>query len=344
MVTLFHFDLPLYVQKLGGWRNQKTVDFYEHFADLIFERFADRVKTFMTFNEVAYFCDSGYGEGTWPPFVKAPGVGVYECAHNILRAHAKAYHIYQEKYAATHKGKVGICLGSEFYWPYEGVDKEFAQQAFHHMFGWLVNPIFSKNGNYPQIMIDNIKRNSGSRPWSRLPEFSKEEIDYIKGTADFLALNYYTSRYVKPRENYSDEYGLEDDAGIDKIVDSNWKRGKTSWLCQVPKGLHDLLVWIKNNYDNPAVVIAENGFSNDGNIEDDDRIEYIREHLKAIKEAMDEGCNVIGYTVWSLLDNFEWLDGFSERFGIVYVDFQTRKRIPKKSSKYFKKLIESRKI
>lgn len=344
MITLYHWDLPHYIQQVGGWTNRVVIEYFEQYANLIFERFGDRVKSFMTFNEPYIFCEHGYGRGIEPPLIKSPGVGVYECGRNVLLAHARAYRIYQDKYASTQKGKVGICLNSEFFWSYQGVDPKLGDQANNHMFGWFAHPIFSKNGNYPQIMIDNIKKNSANRPWSRLPEFTAEEVDYIKGTADFLAINYYSSRYVKPKENYPQEYGWEEDAGIDKIVDPTWKRAKSSWLYQVPQGLHDLLVWIKENYNNPTVVIAENGFSDDGDLEDDGRIEYIKEHLKAVKQAIDKGCNVVAYTVWSLLDNFEWLQGYTEHFGIHYIDFHSKNRIPKKSTKYLKELITTKKI
>ncbi|KAL7018411.1 hypothetical protein ACKWTF_010741 [Chironomus riparius] len=346
MITMYHWDLPEYVQQVGGWTNSLVVDYFEQYSNLIFERFGDRVKTFITFNEPYIFCEHGYGSGHEPPLVKSPGLGVYMCGHNVLLSHARTYHNYQLKFRASQLGQVGICLNSEFFFPQDNSAAaiNLANQAMNHMFGWFAHPIFSQEGNYPQIMIDNIKRNSGDRPWSRLPEFTAAEIAMIKGSSDFLAINYYSSRYVRPKVNYPKEYGWEADAGIDKYIDARWERAESSWLYVVPEGLYGLLKWIKDNYNNPTVIIAENGYSDTGEIEDDGRISYIKKHLQAVKDAMDEGCNVAAYTVWSLLDNFEWLQGFHERFGIYYVDFFTKRRIPKKSSKYFKELITSRKI
>lgn len=346
MITMYHWDLPQYVQQVGGWTNSLVVDYFEQYSNLIFDSFGDRVKTFITFNEPYIFCEHGYGSGHEPPLVKSPGYGVYMCGRNVLLSHARTYRNYQTKFTSSQRGKVGICLNSEYFYAhntsFEAI--KLADQAMNHYLGWFAHPIFSKEGNYPQIMIDNIKRNSYPLPWSRLPEFSTEEIALIKGTADFLAINYYSSRYVKPKEVYPQVYGWEADAGIDKFVDPLWERAESSWLYVVPDGLHDLLVWIKENYDNPTVIIAENGYSDTGELEDDKRISYIRRHLQAVKNAMDEGCKVAAYTVWSLLDNFEWLQGFHERFGIYYVDFFSKRRIPKKSSKYFKELITTRKI
>ncbi|XP_070490367.1 myrosinase 1-like [Chironomus tepperi] len=346
LVTMYHWDLPEYVQQVGGWANSISVDYFEQYSNLIYERFGDRVKTFITFNEPYIFCERGYGSANQPPLVKQPGFGEYLCGRNVLLAHARAYHNYNAKYRATQLGRVGICLFSDYYYPQDNstAAANLANQAINHMLGWFAHPIYSKDGNYPQVMIDNIKRNSGSRPWSRLAEFTTEEIELIKGSADFLALNYYSSRIVKPKVTYPEEYDWEADAGVDRYVNPQWERAESSWLYVVPEGLRDLLIWIKNNYDNPTVIIAENGYSDTGEIEDDKRISYIRKHLQAVKDAMDQGCNVAAYTVWSLIDNFEWLEGFHERFGIYYIDFLTKRRIPKKSSKYFKELITSRMI
>lgn len=346
MITIYHWDLPSYVQQVGGWTNSLVVDYFEQYARLVFEKFGDRVKTFITFNEPYIFCEHGYGNGQDAPLIKSPGLGVYSCGHNVLLAHARAYRIYQAEYAATQGGKVGICLNSEFFWPDANTDAKLADQGLNHMLGWFAHPIFSKQGNYPQIMIDNIKRNSADRPWSRLPEFTAAEINSIKGSADFLAINYYSSRLVKAKANYPEEFDWEADAGIDRFVNQSWPRAKSSWLYNVPQGLHDLLVWIKDNYENPSVMIAENGYSDDGQIEDTDRVNYIKDHLTALRQAMIDGCNIFAYTVWSLLDNFEWLQGYTEHFGINHVDFSTTNKVrtPKSSSKYFKELISSRTI
>lgn len=347
MVTIYHWDLPQYLQDIGGWTNPLISNFYLHYVDVLFEKFGDRVKRWITFNEPYIFCKNGYGDGTHAPLINQPGLGEYLCGHHVLQSHAKAYHLYKTKYVERFNGQVGICLYGSFHYPLnDNVNATLADQATNHMVGWFANPIFSQDGDYPQVMKANIQRNSQERPWSRLPEFTEQEIADLKGSSDFFALNYYTSRYVRPKEQYPEEYNWESDAGVDLLVDSTWPKAKSSFLYSVPGGLHDLLLWIKNNYNNPTVLITENGWSDDGDIEDDARINYIADHLKAIASAIKDGCNVKAYTVWSIIDNFEWLAGYTESFGIFKIDFSspTRDRTAKKSSTYLKDVISSKKI
>lgn len=335
------------MQDIGGWTNPLIVDYFEHYADVLFERLGNNTKKWITFNEPYIFCQYGYGDGNHAPMVHQPGIGEYLCGHHVLLAHAKVYHLYKEKYAEEHNGQIGICLYSAYFYPYEGERVELADQALNHMLGWFANPIFSANGNYPQIMMDNINRNSEAenRPWSRFPKFTEAEIASLKGSSDFLALNYYTTRLVQTRTEFPEEKGWEDDAGIVQRVDPNWHRGKSGFLYSVPQGLQDLLIWIKNSYNNPLLMITENGYSDDGQLVDNDRIKYLKDHLNAIKNAISEGCNIKAYTVWSLIDNFEWLAGYSEKFGIYAINATVGKeRIAKRSSVYYREMIRTRKI
>lgn len=206
-----------------------------------------------------------------------------------------------------------------------------------------MNPLFSKQGDYPQVMIDEIGNKSKIEgwPWSRLPSFTNLQRKSLVGAVDFLALNYYTSRFAAPSKNIFSEISFDNDVGMEYFVDDSWKRGKSSWLYSVPKGLEDLLKWIKEKYDNPTVIISENGTSDDGQVEDEFRVEYLKSHIAAVARAIKQGCNVIGYTVWSLIDNFEWLQGYREHFGIYSVNMTSpeKERTPKASAKFMKKVI-----
>lgn len=183
------------------------------------------------------------------------------------------------------------------------------------------------------------------RRWSRLPTFTQEEINLIKGTNDFLALNYYSSGLTADLKDAPNANLADSDNEIWSGIDPEWPRAKSTWLYSVPEGLHDLLVWIKNNYNNVKVYVTENGWSDEPmQIEDDGRVKYLNEHLSAISRAINvEGCNVQGYTVWSLVDNFEWMMGLTERFGIFAVDFNDprKPRIEKKSVKIFRDLTQN---
>lgn len=204
-------------------------------------------------------------------------------------------------------------------------------------------------------MIDEVAKNSikeGLKA-SRLPTMSAEMKKSLIGSADFLGFNYYSSRLVTPRiDNFLEETIYEDsiyynDIALEASVDPSWKRAKSDWLFSVPQGIREVLKWIKLNYNNIPVYITENGWSDDGEMEDNDRIEYVRDHLVSVSKAINEdGCNVIGYTVWSIIDNFEWLMGYTEKFGIYSVNMSspTRERLPKKSVAFIKDVVEKRMV
>ena len=167
-------------------------------------------------------------------------------------------------------------------------------------------------------MIDVINVNSQKegRNSSRLPVFSQNEIAQIRGSADFFGLNYYTSRIGQPAEDInfvsSPNPSIARDQFVLESTDNNWPRAKSQWLYSVPIGLRQLLNWIKTQYDNPEVIITENGWSDDGDIYDIARIEYLQGHLKALLDAIRlDNCNVKGYTFWSVIDNFEWMMGYT---------------------------------
>lgn len=339
---MYHWDLPQYISDEGGFLQPTIVDSFKGYADVLYDNFGQRVKRWITFNEPYIFCIDGYSSGSKPPLVKLPGVGEYVCGHHMLQAHAAAYHLYNDKYRQNQKGEVGICFVSHFFYPYEDTEQHVAEQVQQFMLGWFMNSIFTKDGGYPKVMVDEIARNSQSGV-SRLPVMSEETRKSLIGAADFLALNYYTSRLVRPQAEVPSQRSWQVDTGADFLTDEKWKRAKSVWLYQVPQGLHDLLVWIKDRYNNPKVLITENGFSDDGQLEDDDRIDYLKGHLAAVSTAISkDSCNVVGYTVWSIIDNFEWTLGYTEKFGIYAVNISSPKkdRIAKKSSIFFKNLMK----
>lgn len=282
-----------------------------------------------------------------PPSIESLGVGDYLCVHNVLQANAAVYRLYKEKYFKKQRGKVGICLNSVFAWPLNKTDAIAAERAMQFDLGKYANPIFGEIGGYPQVMIDILgnKSKAEGQPWSRLPTMTPAVRYYIKGTADFLALNYYTSVLVSDRIDDGSGPSWFTDLNVNYHIDPSWKQAKSDWLRSAPQGLHDLLVWIKDRYKNPTVMITENGWSDDGQLEDDGRVEYLKVHLAAVSRAINEKkCNVIAYTVWSLTDNFEWKLGYTERFGIHYIDFNStdKTRVPKKSAKFFKKFMKTK--
>ena len=199
-------------------------------------------------------------------------------------------------------------------------------------------------------MIKEIAKSSlkEGRPWSRLPVMSESLRASIHGSSDFFGFNYYTSRLVELKN--TDFESLEPpswdkDSKLLTTTDPKWLQAKSDWLYSVPQGLEDVLVWIKDNYQSPPIFITENGWSDDGEHEDNGRIDYITSHLAAVSKAINEHkCNIMGYTVWSIIDNFEWLRGYTEKFGMFSVNLEsdTKERSPKKSVQFMKEVIANK--
>uniref|UniRef100_A0A8D8USJ2 Myrosinase 1 n=1 Tax=Cacopsylla melanoneura TaxID=428564 RepID=A0A8D8USJ2_9HEMI len=349
MVTLYHWDLPQPLQDIGGWTNGIIVDYFESYADLAFKSFGNKVKYWITINEPLEVM-RGYALTSTAPGLNTSELGgEYLTAHNLLRAHSRVYRLYEKQYRSSQGGKVSITLNAEANFPRNASSKEdqaAADRVFQFQLGLFAHPIYSKTGDYPPIVRQIVDQNSAKegRPRSRLPRFTAEEVEQLKGSFDFFGLNHYTSILVT-NKNQSSEHVLPsftNDQAVNTSADPKWPSGKSSWLKVVPEGFRVLLNWIKKEYDNPPVYVTENGYSDDGQLEDDIRVDSYKGYLNALLEAITiDECNVIGYTAWSLLDNFEWIDGYTSHFGLVQVDFSSpeRTRTPKKSAKFWKSFL-----
>lgn len=343
IVTMYHWDLPSRLQDLGGFVNPLFPRYFEQYAILLYQRYGDRVKEWLTFNEPSEFCPNGYLTDTWAPGISVIG-GEYYCAYHMLLAHARAYHVYKEKFVATQNGRIGISLNTGYFYPKDpnnADDVKAAHASFMFQFGIYAHPIFV--GGFPEVVRENVDKFSEEQgyPWSRLPAMDQAAINYIKGTADFLGLNYYTSCVATP-QNTNTNPNIYDDRRSDCHADPSWPRAKSAWLYSCPEGLRDVLLYIKETYNGVETIITENGWSDDGELEDDNRIEYLRLHLNAVLEAIEGGANVAGHTTWCAVDNFEWLLGFTEKFGIHSFDKTTKTRTPKKSVTFLKNVFTQR--
>ncbi|XP_046430432.1 myrosinase 1-like [Neodiprion fabricii] len=346
VVTLYHWDHPEILEELGGWTNELMVTWYADYARIIFEELGPYVKRFITINEPTSYCLNGYNATRFAPAKILENMGHYICIHNTLKAHATAYHIYDDEFRATQNGEVGLVAYCRGWVSGENVTDETIEQYFLFNCGWVVHPIFA--GDYPEIMktrIANISALEGY-PFSRLPEFSDDWIEYINGTADFFGLNYYTSRL--PVFDSDEDLGIYTiDSGVIENVNSSWSVGASDWLYVVPEGLGNLLQMIRDTYSNPPVWIMENGYSDEGESDDYDRISYYYDHLSVVLSAInDDGCNIEGYTIWSLLDNFEWADGYTKLFGVHQVDFDSsnRTRSTKLSATWWQDVLSTREL
>ena len=341
-VTLYHWDLPLALQmENDGWLNKDITDYFKEYADVCFDQFGDRVKNWITLNEPWVVSILGYGQGVFAPG-RISKSEPYLAGHHLIIAHAKSVKLYREKYAHQ-KGKIGISNNCDWREPLtESIeDKAAAERAIEFFIAWFADPIYL--GDYPKVMKKRLKE--------RLPSFSEEEKELIKGSSDFFGLNHYTTMYAANSDGITKEIavngngGISEDQDVDLSINKDWKVTLMGWAV-VPWGCKKLLKWIDKRYHKPNIYITENGCAYpdkliDGEINDQDRLEFYQEYLKACQEAIAEGVNLKGYFAWSFMDNFEWASGYEQRFGLHYVDFETLERIPKKSANWFKKAIKN---
>ncbi|TSK19974.1 Lactase-like protein [Bagarius yarrelli] len=356
IVTLYHWDLPQVLQEnYGGWQNSSMVGFFDDYANLCFETFGNRVKHWITFNHPWSIAVKGYETGEHAPGLKLKGKGAYRAAHNIIKAHAKAWHTYDIRWRSKQKGMVGISLSTDWGEPVDITnlgDIEAADRYMEFHLGWFAAPVFS--GDYPQIMKEYvgkfeypIKSAEQGLGDSRLPTFSPQEKSYIKGTCDFLGLGHFTTRYITQKNFPSNhESSFFTDRELAELVDPLWPDPGSEWLYSVPWGFRRLLHYVKTQYGNPIIYVTENGVSEKivcTDLCDEWRLQYFRDYINEMLKAVYDGVNVKGYTAWSLLDMFEWDEGYSERFGLYYVDFgsKNKKRYPKASVQFYKRIISS---
>jgi beta-glucosidase len=355
-VTLYHWDLPNALDNtvVKGWLDPAIVAHFELYAHTVFQLFGDRVKKWITFNEPLSFTNLGYGVG-----IHAPGrcsdrticpqgnsaTEPYIAAHNVLLAHAAAVAAYKTHFQPTQKGIIGITLNVDWAEPFTNSteDRAAAQRHIEWQMAWYADPIFK--GDYPQSMKDAVG--------SRLPVFTAEQKQLVKGSWDYFGMNHYTSNYVANNPTQKGQGWSEDQ----KVTTTAVRGGKligpqadSNWLYVVPWGIHRMLHWVADRYGNPPIYITENGVSVPGENEmplsqalhDQFRIDFYSQYISNVSLAITEGVDVKGYFAWSLMDNFEWADGYSVRFGMTYVDYKDNlRRYPKDSAKWYSMLINS---
>ncbi|XP_049837164.1 myrosinase 1-like [Schistocerca gregaria] len=341
MVTMYHWDLPQALQYIGGWPNPLLADYFVEYARVLFENFGDRVKWWITFNEPASFT-GGYGSsGLQAPSQNASGIGDYLATHTVLRAHGLVYHLYDEQYRATQNGSVGITLNIAGTEPLTNSteDLEAVERSLQFEAGHYAHPIFSQDGDYPAIMRERVDANSAAegRPRSRLPTFTQEEIAYLRGSSDFFGVNHYYTNIVT-----SGESGISPSKTRDSGIVSTAIR-------PYPWAFRNILNWIANEYPGYPIIVTENGFAalGYGGLNDTYRIIYYRAYLTALLQAVNtDGVPLIGYTAWSLMDNLEWNSGFTVKYGLYEVDFDSpnRTRTPKDSVAFLSQVYGSREV
>ncbi len=319
VVTLYHWDLPQALQEIGGWSNRKIIKHFENFAKFMFEELEDKVYMWITHNEPSLVAYCGYAFGEHPPALKDPKKAM-QAAHNLLLSHGKVVQLFKDMKL---KGKIGISLNLSTIYPKRRFRKDLiaAKRQDEFKNRWFLDPLFK--GFYPSMLFKFLKKKNIE------PNIEKGDLETIKTPIDFLGINYYSRDIVK---------AIDDSTFVEYMGIEHKK---------YPQGLYDLLIRIKRDYENIPIYITENGIhlkdklTKDNKVHDIKRIEYLEEHIKKAWEAIRDGVKLKGYFLWSLIDNFEWTYGYSRRFGIVYVDFKTLKRILKDSAYFYRDVIRN---
>ncbi|XP_066343407.1 beta-glucosidase 16-like [Miscanthus floridulus] len=350
-VTLNHFDVPHELEvRYVGWLGAGIREEYAYYADVCFGAFGDRVRFWTTFNEPNLFTKFQYMLGVYPPSHCSPPFGScnsgdshrepYAAAHNIIMSHAAAVRNYKDNYQAKQGGSIGIVTAMKWYEPLTNATEDIlaARRAQSFETEWFLDPIFF--GDYPRAMREILQSN--------LPTFTAEEKKLLlRYKPDFIGLNHYTAIYAKDCiHSPCNLQTYEGNAFVSATGERDGvKIGRDTALVgfyDVPEAIEPAIMYVNGRYKDTPVYITENGFSqwSDANreelINDVARKNYLQGYVTCLSKAVRNGANVRGYFVWTLLDNFEWTFGYSLRYGLYHVDFDTQERTPRMSARWYK--------
>ena len=322
LVTLYHWDLPLWMHEKGGWKTLAIREAFLEFASAVVDRLSDRVKYWITFNEPQCFLMNGYMQGVHAPFQR-DYLSLPRITRNFMLTNAATVRLIRER--AKKNPKIGISFAAGAFIPAEETESSI-ETARHKSFFKGMGTMNNRWWMDPILLGKPVAAYGVYR--SRKRDMKDIQVDF-----DFIGINNYTAF------NYSDWGG-------DKNIDTNnLPKNSLGWVID-GRSIYWTVRFLHERYKLP-IMITENGMSNldavneQGEVADDIRIGYIDEYLQNLKRAISEGIPVLGYQHWSLMDNFEWAEGYDPRFGLIYVDFGTGKRTIKKSGYHYKSIIES---
>jgi len=327
LVNLFHWDLPQALQDRGGFANPEVIGWFSDYASLLASTLGDRVINWMTFNEPAVFAYLGHADG-----IHAPGLrdwpSAIRVADNELRAHAAATAAIRSHVDGA---RIGVAFDVNQVAPATDSERDVTAAAHWSVArdAWFLDPLFGRG--YPALGLE-VHRAAGHLDGVELS-------DPPAGDLDYLGLNYYRRDSVFAHSDRPFDFEIGAVPGSEQTL-MDWH--------VAPDGLRDTLIDLNRTYQPREIIVTENGaaypdvLDANGRVRDDDRISYLARHVAAVAEAMAAGVPVTGYHAWSLLDNYEWSLGYTRRFGLVYVDYATQRRIPKDSARWYQRLITGR--
>ncbi|MCS7239948.1 MAG: GH1 family beta-glucosidase [Candidatus Bipolaricaulota bacterium] len=338
-LTLYHWDLPQALQDEGGWPKRTIVDAFVRYAEVLVEALGDRVRYWLTINEPYVTAFIGHLEGRHAPGHRNLGEAL-RAAHHQLLAHAVVTEVIREQ---VPQAKVGIVLNLSPVQPasQDPADRRLAWLMDAHINRWFLDPLAGRG--YPLELFRYLRKWKDILPepyrapfalFPRVNFISDADLEKIATPLDFIGINYYTRNIARsPKAQLPSEI-----PAVQEKTDMGWE--------VYPQGLFELLARVHFDYRFPSYMVTENGaafpdrVSPNGTVQDEQRIRYLKNHLRELHRAISQGIPIQGYFVWSFLDNFEWAYGYSKRFGLIYVDYATQRRIPKASAYWYAKVIE----
>ncbi len=331
-VTLYHWDLPQTLQHdKDGWTSRATVNAFGRYVETVATALGDRVPTWVTLNEPWVSSFLGYGAGIHAPGIR-DGRSALQAAHHLLMAHGRAAQV-----LASTRGKVGITLNTTDVVSAGDTeaDRVAAERVYANANSWFLDPLL--RGTYPPLLTDWYGEDFAGI-------IRDGDLELIRQPLDFLGINYYSRTHVAGGDQDSGR-GILPSLDSHTVVPPKLPLTAMGWPVEAD-GFRSLLTRVHDDYpDLPPVYITENGaayddvVSNDGTVDDPDRVAFIEGYLEALLEAIEAGVPVQGYYYWSLLDNFEWAEGYAKRFGLVRVDYATQQRTPKASAHRYAAII-----
>jgi beta-glucosidase len=336
MLTLYHWDLPQALEDRGGWTVRETSSRFAEYAGLVYSSLSDSVRFWITLNEPWVSSWLGYGVG-----VHAPGhedtSKALAATHHLLLGHGLAIEAMRSASGPGEDGRLlGITLNLSPVRPSRDreADKEAARRVDGQANRLYLDPIF--RGEYPEDMLEHYA------PATNFSFVRDGDLEKISAPLDFLGVNYYMRHMV--REDAAKTGDVFSSAQARIVVPHGVQRTAMGWPVE-PEGLTELLLRLQREYTRVPIYVTENGAAfydyvdPEGGVDDEERVAYLDAHFRAAREAIERGVDLRGYQVWSFLDNFEWAEGYSKRFGIVYVDYDTQRRIPKLSAYWYSGVI-----
>jgi beta-glucosidase len=338
ILTLYHWDLPQALEDRGGWTVRETSERFAEYAGIVYEALADSISFWITLNEPWVSSWLGHGYGVHAPGHADPAKAL-SAAHHLLLGHGLA--LERMRSAGYAENRLGITLNLHPAVPareHEG-DAEAARRVDGQANRLYLDPVF--RGEYPEDLLSYYRGRGVDLPPGR-----DGDLKVISGSVDFLGVNYYFCHHVREASGEAARPPqIFADLQARGIVPHDAEKTAMGWPVE-PEGLTQILLRIKDEYSHVPIYITENGravydyVDPEGEVEDEERISYLDAHFRAAHDAMEQGVDLRGYMVWSLLDNFEWAEGYSKRFGLAFVEYGTQRRIPKTSAYWYRDVIE----